>query len=214
MEQFWQIFAKTGREQLWRKMTETRAEKIQARLDQMWEYISQAAALADYEAVIAAAREMFRDPSTSPAPFLHKVARETYPMVEQDSVRPEQMYGILGLIDNREKAHAVLMGMPDSAAPEIEKFLDFMLKELLPEQRRHAQRVVGALPYKRIGGPKTSTWPSVTICREICEGIDRLHVKEDVQKGDAQEQMALKYGLSTRMVQRIWKLRNKYLNTA
>jgi hypothetical protein len=128
-----------------------------------------------------------------------------------ESIQPEQFYAILGLIDSREKAYNILLTLPEEAVTDVERLLGFMLKELLPSIRTQAQATVDALPYKRSGGPKTSSMPEFSVCREISVTIEMLHSKQGVGKVIAQQQMADKYDLSLRTVQRIWHDREKYL---
>jgi hypothetical protein len=53
--------------------------------------------------------------------------------------------------------------------------------------------------------------PEFSVCREISVTIEMLHSKQGVGKVIAQQQMADKYDLSLRTVQRIWHDREKYL---
>jgi hypothetical protein len=161
-----------------------------------------------YEDAIGLLRSQFRNSGTSPAAWLHRMAQEIYPMNEPDSVDPERFYDILGLIDTREKAHAVLAGFPEEAIPQIEQFLKFLLKEYLPGQRLAAQEMVKALPQRRSGGPKP-TMPGEAECRQICDEIFDLH-RRGVPKGNAQRRAAQKRKLSLRTIQRIWAQREKW----
>jgi|SRR5579871_493306 len=180
---------------------------LQEMFDQVVEHLCRMSGTKSYEEAIAALRMQFRDKNTSPAAWIHKVARGLYPTNESDSVNPEFFYEILGMIDTKAKSDAVLASLPEEAAPEIEKFLKFLLKEFLPTQRLAAQKLVKALPQRRTGGPK-SKMPSEAKRRQICHEIIELHAK-GVSKGDAQKRASLKWNIPLRSIQRIWALRGK-----
>jgi hypothetical protein len=173
-------------------------------LDQVVEHFCRVSGTTTYEEAIAVLRTLFRDKNTSPAAWLHKIALETYPTNEPDSVDPERFYEILGLIDTREKFDSILANLPEEDTPKAEKFLKFLLKQFFPTQRAAAQELVKALP-PRAGGAK-STMPSEAECRQICDEISELHAK-GVPKGTAQKRAAQKWNRSLRTIERIWASR-------
>jgi hypothetical protein len=177
-------------------------KRLQGSLDQVVEHLCRMSGTKTYEDAIAALRVQFRDKNTSPAAWIHRIAREAYPTNEPDSVRPEYFYEILGLIDTRQKANAVLASLPQDATPQIERFLKFLLKEFLPNQRRAAQEFVKQLPQRRSGGAP-SKMPSQAECLEICNEISKLHAA-GVLLGTAQQRAAKKWNKSVRVIQRIW----------
>jgi hypothetical protein len=192
-------------------MTKRTAGRLQAKLDKVWGHLCKAHGMSDYDELIARLRTAVKEKITPPPEWLHERARELYPLREPDTIPPERLFDILGLISDKQKAHSVLIALPESSASEIEAAVDFMLREFLPSQRKTAESIVDAFPWRRGGGPKTRSWPSAAICRDICEQIERLHVRENLPKGTAQDQMKERHGLSLRMVQRIWSDRAKYL---
>jgi hypothetical protein len=198
------------------KVSKKEAQRLQKTIDKLWEHVVNAMGVESYEAFIASIKTAFQNPNTSPAAWIHGLARararELFPADETDSLQPEQFYAILGLIDTREKAYRILLRLPEEAVPRIDRLLDFMMKELLTAIRSQAQAIVDEFPSKRGGGPKTSSMPSFAVCREICETIQKLHSKDGVAKGLVQQQMKDRYNLSLRMVQRIWHDRKKYLS--
>ena len=191
-------------------MTPETHKKLQQMVDQIWEYLCGATGSENYEAGIAALRENIRK-TPSLAVLSHEVPRRTYPMIQLDSIRPENFYDILGLIDNKEKAQTVLRELPEDAAPEIEKALRWMLKEWLPSLRSNAQSMAKHLPQRR-GGGAPSKMPNEAECREICAKINKLY-GEGTPLGKAQQRAAMEKGKSLRMVQRIWAQRGKFAPT-
>jgi hypothetical protein len=179
------------------------ADRLLAMHDQLWEHLRRAGGVESYEEVIARVCEEVREKETSLAPWLHKMARAMYRGNELDSIQPEDFYAILGLIDNREKARAVLLSLPDEMASEIEQGVTFVLKEVLPTLRTHAQSSIKHLPYRRSGGPKP-TMPSDEECLEIYDEI-LAEYRETGLMGEAERNVALKRKLNVRMVQRIKK---------
>ena len=159
-----------------------------------------------YEAAIAKLREQCRDKVTSPAPWLHKIARQIYRTDKPDSVKPDNFYEILGLIDTREKATAVFVKLPEEGVPEIEKFFSFLLKVFFPSLRL-GSKIFKKLPQRR-GGGRPPTMPSEDECRAIYGEVEVLDRKR-VLRGIAQRRVADKYGLSLRMVQRICSAQEK-----
>jgi hypothetical protein len=174
-------------------------------LDQVVEHFCRATGTTSYEEAFASLRTLFRDRSASPAAWIHALAQHIYPANGPDSVDPEQFDEILGQIDTREKCDSVLANLPEEEVPKAEKFLDALLKQILPAQRASAQNLVKALPPRRTGGPK-STIPSEAKCRQINKEISKLHA-DGVSLGTAQRRVATKWGKSLRTVQRIWALR-------
>ena len=124
-------------------------------------------------------------------------------------MRPSSLFEILGLIDTREKFNAVCASLPEEAAPEIERFLKFFLREFLPSRRFAAQELAKRLPPRRDGGPKQKM-PSQDICSQICDYISKKHA-DGVLLGTAQAQAAKKWNKSLRMIQRIWAQRRANL---
>ncbi|WP_353061948.1 hypothetical protein RBB77_11590 [Tunturibacter psychrotolerans] len=182
-------------------------KKFEPMLDQVVEYFCRMSGTKSYEEAIAVLREQVRDKSTSPAAWLHRVAREVYPTSEPDSVDPAQYYEILGMIDSREKYSTVFASLPEEAVPEIEIFFKFLLKEFLPAQRLAAQGLTKALPQRRTGGRK-SKMPSEATCRKICAEIIELHAKS-VLIGDAQRRAVKKWKIPLRSIQKIWAKRGE-----
>lgn len=167
-----------------------------------------------YEEAIAWIRPTFQDKSTSPAPWLHKSAREIvgklFPDVPPDSVNPEFFYEILGLIDTREKMRLLLPHFPEEAAPMAEQFLNYLLKDYFPSVRSRADEMRSSLPQRRAGPKQPWKMPDQQKCREICSAILKLQ-GDRVKLGVAQRRLAAREGLNIRMVQRIWADRDKYL---
>ncbi|HZQ44946.1 MAG TPA: hypothetical protein VFA99_16965 [Acidobacteriaceae bacterium] len=182
-------------------MTEEAQRKLQPTYEKVIEHLLAISGADSYEEAIARLRRECQDKNRSPAPWLHKLAREMYQRDEPDSVRPEFFYEILGMIDTREKATAIFAAFPDEDVPKIEHFLSFVLKELLPDWRSNAERMVGILPYHR-GGGRPPTMPSEEECRSICHEVERLK-RDGVKTGFAQQRIADRTGLSLRTVQRI-----------
>jgi hypothetical protein len=197
------------------KMSEEQAQRLQKRIDEVWERMRKTTGL-DYEGSIALLRRITRDPTTSPAAWMLELARsrvrKLFPDGGTDTLQPEDVYPILGLIESRENAYKSLLELPEEAVPMVDRMVDFWIKEEMPAIRSRAQAIVREYPYKRGGGPKTGSMPNFAVCREICETIERLHIKDDVPKGIVQEQMKQRFNLSLRMVQRIWHDRKKYLS--
>jgi hypothetical protein len=177
-------------------------KRLQGLFDQVVEHLCGVSGTKNHEEAIAALRMQFQDKRTSPAAWMHGIAREIYPTNEPDSVRPENFYEILGLIDTREKSDAILASLPEDVAPEIEKFLKFVLKDFLPSQRLAAQELAKHLPQRR-GGGAPSKMPSRAESRLICAEINKLH-GEGVLLGAAQQRTANKWNKSVRMIQRVW----------
>ncbi|WP_353071480.1 hypothetical protein [Tunturiibacter gelidiferens] len=184
-------------------------KKFKPMLDQVVELFCRMSGTKSYEEAIAVLRPQFLDKSTSPAAWMHRIAREAYSTNERDTVDPTQYYEILGMIDTREKFSTVFASLPEEAVPEIEKFFKFLFKEFLPTHRLAAQELTKALPQRRTGGRK-SKMPSEAICRKICAEIIGLHAK-GVSKGDAQQRAAQKWKMSKRMIEKIWADRGKYV---
>jgi hypothetical protein len=187
-------------------------KRLETVLDQVVEHFCRMSGTKNYEEAITALRTQFRDKNTSPAAWMQRIALEAYPTNEPDSVDPERFYEILGLIDTREKFDVVLASLPEEAAPEAEKFLKFLMKEFLPNQRLTAQELVKALPQRRAGGPKPKVLAEAK-CRQICDEIIELHAK-GVSIGDAQRRAAQKWNIALRSIQRIWGGRAKYTHVA
>ena len=184
-------------------------KRIQELFGQVVELLCRMSGTKGHEEAIAALRMQFHDKETSPAAWVHGIAKTIYPTKEPDSVNPEKFYEILGLIDTREKSDAVLASLPEDAAPEIERFLKFVLKEFLPSQRLAAQKLVKQLPQRR-GGGAPSKMPSPAECRQICAEINKWH-GQGVSLGVAQQRAADKWNKSLRMIQRVWAKRSNYL---
>jgi hypothetical protein len=185
---------------------ETR-EKLEAVLEQVVKHFCRMSGTENYEQAIALLSTQFRDKTTSPAAWIHRLAREAYPTADPDSVDPAQFFEILGMIDTRDKFDLVFAALPEEAAPEVERFLKFLLKEFLPARRLAAQKLVKALPQRRTGGRK-SKMSSETKCRQICDEIIELHAK-GVLIGDAQRRAVKKWKISLRTIQKIWADRGK-----
>lgn len=187
-------------------MTEETLRRLEPKFSRVIDLFCSMSGADSFQAAIAALGEPFRDANTSPAPWLHKVARELisklFPTAEQDSVRPEYFYEILGLIDTEEKFNATLASLPEEASPQIETFLDFLVKDFLPSQRSAAENLAKRLPRRRAGG-RPSTSDDEAECVKICDAIQRLE-RAGVSRGTAQKQVAAKTGKSLRTVQRIW----------
>jgi hypothetical protein len=180
------------------------ADRIQRLADRLWEYFCSISGAANYEASIKTLRENAQQ-YPSFAVWAHRWVRENYPTPQLDTIQPENFPDILGLIDSREKFGAVIIQLPEEAAPEMEKFLEWMLKECLPSLRAGAQSMVKHLPQRR-GGGRPTTMPSPAKCRQICKDITKLH-GSGVPLGLAQNRISTKEGISIRMVQRIWAAR-------
>lgn len=184
-------------------------KRIQDLFDPVVEHLCHVSGAKNYEEAIAALCMQFRDKKTSPAAWIHGIAREIYPTNEPDSVNSEKFYEILGLIDTKEKSDAVLASLPEDAAPAIEGFLRFMLKEFLPSQRLAAHELTKHLPQRRGGGAPPKT-PNQAECRLICAEINKRH-GQGVLLGVAQQRAADKWNKSLRMIQRVWAKRANYL---
>ena len=107
-------------------------KRLAGMVDQVVEHLCRVSGTTNYEDAIAVLRTQFRDQNTSPAAWLHGIARRVYPTNEPDSVDPGRFDDILGLIDTKEKSDAVLAGLPQEAAPKIESFLKFLLRNCFP----------------------------------------------------------------------------------
>lgn len=182
-------------------MTPETQKRLQPLLDQLVDHFCRICGANSYEEAIAALRQkLFRNKETSPAAWFHKIARETYPTSEPDTVQPEYFYEILGLIDTRDRWNSVFAGLPEDSTPEIERFLKFILKVFLPSQKSAAQELANNLPQRRSGGPH-SKMPSPEKCREICDWISGL---KGVSMGDRQRRAVARFGPTFRMIQTIW----------
>jgi hypothetical protein len=180
------------------------AEKIQSLVDRVWKYFCSISGVANYDVSIKALRENARQ-YPSFAVWAHQWARENYPMPQLDTIQPENFAEILELIDSREKFGAVTSQLPEEAAPEIKKFLEWMLKECLPSMRADAQSLVKHLPQRRRGG-RPIIMPGPAKCRQICKDISKLH-ESGVALGLAQRRISTREELSLRMIERIWAAR-------
>jgi hypothetical protein len=158
---------------------------------------------ASWEEAIALLREQCRDKSTSPAPWLQKMAHGIDSTIETDPAIAEHFYEILGLIDIKEKAIAVLESLPEDSVPRIDKLLDLFWKEILPGQRVAAKQALKHLPQRRSGGPKLKM-PDASDCQKICDEINSLH-SQGVLLGAAQKRMAKKWKQKPRMIEEIWR---------
>jgi hypothetical protein len=182
-------------------MKEETRRRLQPTYEKVIEHLVAISGADSYEGAIARLRRECQDKNTSPAPWLHKLVRAMYQTDQPDSVRPEFFYEILGMIDTREKATAIFAAFPDDDAPKIEHFLSSVLKDLLPDWRSNAERMVDTLPYHRGGGRRT-TIPGEEECRSICNEIEKLK-KDGVKTGVAEQRIADRTGLNLRTVQRI-----------
>jgi hypothetical protein len=105
------------------------------------------------------------------------------------------------MIDTREKAAALFAALPEDDAPQVEQFLNFLLKDLLPAWRSNAEQLIANLPYRR-GGGRPPTMPSEEECLAICSEIEKLK-KDEVKTGVAEQRIADRTRLNLRTVQRI-----------
>ncbi len=185
-------------------MTPETRKELWELLDKVIEVLCLVSGTKSYDGAIAVLRTGFHDKNTSPAPFLHALARKIYPTKEPDSVNPEHFYEILGLIDTKEKMDSVLASLPEEGAPEIREFLEFLLKVYFPSQRAAAQELAKQLPHLPGGAP--TKMPGPEVCWQICDEINAKH-RQGVQLGIAQRQAAEKWNLKPRMIQRIWAAR-------
>jgi hypothetical protein len=184
-------------------MTPENLQRIVARAEKVLKSLGAARGVESYDEGLALLREQFRDKTASPAAYLHKLVPQIYPMTEPDTVRPELFYEILGEIDTREKAIAKLVLLPDSSVPELERFLEFCVKELLPGMRSSAAQVVKYYPYHR-GGGRPLKMPGEADCRKICIHIREL-LADGVLLGGAQKRIGKRWGKKTRMIDEIWR---------
>ena len=185
-------------------MTTDTQRRLQRRRDRLVVLLIRVSGAENYEEAIARLRSLFSDKETSPAAWLHKRAREEYPLQEADSVQPEFLYEILGQIDTREKFDTVFANLPEQSATLIEKFLDFMVKEYFPRQRLAALELAHRLPPRPGTGRNPKIPKSPEQCLEICDEVRQLEDK-GIPKGVAQEQVGKKkkWDMSRRTVQRI-----------
>lgn len=190
------------------KMTEETQKRLRPKFDQMIGLFAAMSGSDSYEDAIAMLRQQFQDKNTSPAPWLHKIARQMNPADQPDSVDPELFYEILSLIDTEEKALAVFNSLPEEGAPQIEDFFSFLLNEFFPSMKSDAHRMAKRLPQRRDGG-RPSTVPGDEECQAICNEISKLE-RDGLKRGDAQRRLAARKGLKLRTIQRIWAARNKY----
>jgi hypothetical protein len=96
----------------------------------------------------------------------------------------------------------VFTQLPEEKAPQIEAFLDFVLKQFLPQLKTNAKLMRKVLPQRHDGGPNPKMPPEEE-CRSIYDEIEKL--AKTVKRGIAQRRLAERKGLSLRMVQRICK---------
>jgi hypothetical protein len=162
-----------------------------------------------YEQAIKALQAECSDKKASPAPWLHKKAREIYQTDEPDAVQPELFSEILTEIDSLEKARGVFANLPEEKVPQIEAFLDFLLKRFFPQQKSNAKRMGKVLPQRHDGGP-TPKMPSEEDCRTIYDEVEELAKR--VKRGVPQRRLADRKGLSLRMVQRICRAQRESLS--
>ena len=108
-------------------------------------------------------------------------------------------------INTREKFLTMVGSMPEQAAPEIEGFFNHVMKEVLPSHRGALEKMAEQLPHNPGGRP--SMRPSPEACLKICNKISDLH-RNGLGKIKAQQRAADEWGLTLRMVQRIWAERN------
>jgi hypothetical protein len=177
-------------------------KKLRAMRDKIIDSLNRAKGFSNYEEAIALIREIVRDKTTSPAPFLHRWARELYPVTPPDTVEPESFYEILGLIDTTEKLDATLAGMPDESYHMIEVFLQWVWNECLPAMKADAQKTAKGLPQYHRGGPKHTKMPDDDLCLVIWNEILEEYRLTGVM-GEADRNVALKRRLTLRMIQRI-----------
>lgn len=161
-----------------------------------------------YEEAIAKLKEQFRDKSTSPAHWIHMIAREAYAIDSPDTVEPEYFFEILELIDTREKMAEAFATVPEA---EADKFLTFVLKKLLPGARSNAAELAKKLPQRHTGGPKSKKPPEEE-CRAIYNEVENMARK--MKRGVAQLRVAKRKRLSLRMVQRICKVQKERLRNS
>ncbi len=185
-------------------MTPESKKRLLRLVDRIWKHFCDLSGAKNYDASMKALQGHFRRyPSLSV--WAHDIARDSYPMPVPDTVQPENLTEIIGLIDNKKKFAAVLSNMPEDVAPKLEAALQWMLKQWLPSMREDMKLTAKQLPQHRRGGRRTKM-PSASECRQICNEISKLH-KEGVLLGDAQRRVADRTGKSLRMIQRVWAAR-------
>ena len=156
-----------------------------------------------FEAAIKKLRPLVADEGPAFAAWLHHRACREFPTSEPSTVDPNQFDAILRFMQNKEQFLAALVQFPDEAAPEIEKALLFIHRELLPATRDALKSTVKRLPHHPAGGrPRATEDPTkrTHICRDLAELDDKK-----VLRGVAQRRVAKRHSKSLREIQRIWR---------
>jgi hypothetical protein len=182
-------------------MNDENQRRIRDLVTEAFGYMVRASGFRNNEEGMAAIREQFRDPATSPAAWIHKQAEAIYPGCAGNTIKPEQFFDILGFIGTEEKLTSLLTSGPDEYFPRIEAFLLWLVKEYLPSMRTQAQTAAKELPQFRRGGPKVQM-PDASVRREIYEEIMREYGRTGSMT-EAQTHVARKRKLNVRMIQRI-----------
>jgi hypothetical protein len=186
-------------------MTSETQKRLRPLYDQVVEHFCRVNGSKNYEEAVSALREnVFRNKETSPAAWIHQIARQAYSTNEPDTIPIENFYEVLGLIDTREKSDFVFASLPEDSAPQIERFLRFILKDFLPSQKAAAQELAKRLPQRRSGGADPKL-PNPEERRKIWNWISELN-RKGVTWGDAQRRAAAKFALKLRMIQTICTL--------
>jgi hypothetical protein len=192
-------------------MKEETAKRLWPKYELVLGYFRAMSGEKTYDQAIEAVQAECWNPNSSPAPWLHKKAREIYQTHEQDTVQPDLFPQYLAEMDSLEKARAVFVSLPEEEVSQIEAVLDFLLKTFLPQTKANAKRVGTVLPQRRDGGPK-SKMPPEEDCRTIYDEVERL--ARSVGRGVAQGRVAKRKKLSLRMVQRICKAQKEKLSSS
>jgi hypothetical protein len=176
-------------------------KRIREMLLEIFGPLSKARGYKNYEDAVNVFREEFRDKGTSPAAWLHKQAKEAYPLCHSNSIQPEQFGDILGMVDNIDTLVSATDAMSDDDFPAIEAALHWMLREFLPSKRAEGASMKKHLPqYRR--GPGKRKMPSDAECLKIYNEF--LHeYAENGSVGEAQRNVARKRKLNPWMIQRI-----------
>jgi hypothetical protein len=119
----------------------------------------------------------------------------------QISLTPSNIHGFLEMVDTRERAEAVLSGLPEPDPVQLEVLLK-RVSSMLPDLRRVLLPFAKDLPYpaggrrKKLPDPETRT----TVRKEI-----GLLLADGVPLRMAQARLAQRNDVSLSTIQRIWR---------
>lgn len=186
-------------------MKPSTAAKIERLIDQIYEPLQRLARVSDQESLIKTIRASVHDPAN--AEFILKLARESLPFPEIDSLCATDLHSHFGRFQTREQLHQELLSFSEARGKKIQH----RFRQIRDEMMRAGQELTNAGKRITKSPGRPSEMPSEEECKLICREM-RKAINRGEPAGQVQQRLASMWELSVRSIQRIWARQHELLD--